>query len=135
MEIRGKVLKSDGKTPAPGVFVYFHHTDGRGIYPRPANARHTDWVYWHGDVRGWLKSDSEGNYTLKSTKPAPYPNRREAAHIHAYGLAPGSRSGVTFEGIVFHGDPYLTPRDQGIVRLAEDKDGVLQGRFNLVFPR
>jgi len=135
MEISGKVLKTDGKTPAPGVIVYFHHTDGRGIYPRPAQARPNEWVYWHGSVRGWLKSNAEGNYVLKSTRPAPYPGRRDAAHIHAYGLAPGSRTGVTFPGIVFYGDPFLTKQDRGIVRLTEDKDGVLKGRFDLVLPR
>jgi protocatechuate 3,4-dioxygenase, beta subunit len=52
MEIQGRVLQADGKTPAPGVVVYFHHTDGQGNYVRPADARPSDWVYWHGSVRG-----------------------------------------------------------------------------------
>jgi hypothetical protein len=38
-------------------------------------------------------------------------------------------------GIVFEGDPLLTDRDTGILRLTEDRNGVLQGGFNLVFPR
>ncbi|MBL1150324.1 MAG: hypothetical protein HND42_08980 [Armatimonadetes bacterium] len=135
MEIRGKVLKADGKTPFAGVIVYIHHTDGKGIYPRPSGSRPSEWIYWHGSVRGWLKSDASGNYMLKSTRPAPYPNRRQAAHIHVYGLAPGSKRGVTFPGIVFHGDPFLTRQDTGRVRLSEDANGVLQGHFNLVFPR
>jgi protocatechuate 3,4-dioxygenase, beta subunit len=135
MEIRGKVLKSDGRTPAPGVIVYFHHTDGQGNYVRPADSRPTEWVYWHGSVRGWLKSGAGGSYVLKSTRPAPYPNRRTPAHIHVYGLAPGSRQGVTLPGIVFAGDPLLTSRDTGKVRLTEDKNGVLQGRLDLVMPR
>jgi protocatechuate 3,4-dioxygenase beta subunit len=135
MELRGKVLKSDGRTPAPGVIVYFHHTDGRGIYPRPAGSSPADWIYWHGSARGWLKSDAQGNYVLKTTRPAPYPGRRDPAHIHAYGLPPGSRRGVTFRGIVFYGDPFLTERDEGIVRLTADKNGVMQGRFDLVIPR
>jgi protocatechuate 3,4-dioxygenase beta subunit len=135
MEIRGRVLQSDGRTPAAGVTVYFHHTDGSGVYPRPAGTRPSEWVYWHGSVRGWLKSGSDGTYMLRTTRPAPYPGRREAAHIHAYGLTPGSRTGFTFPGIVFHGDPYLTARDTGIVRLVEDRARVLQGRFDLVIPR
>ncbi len=135
MEIRGRVLRSDGRTPVPGTIVYFHHTDGRGIYPRPTNSRPSEWIYWHGSVRGWLKSDADGRYVLKSTRPASYPNRREAAHIHAYGLPPGSTRGVTFPGIVFAGDPFLTERDTGIVRLTADKNGVLQGNFDLVIPR
>lgn len=134
MELRGRVLKSDGRTPAPEVIVYFHHTDGRGNYPRPAGSRPREWIYWHGSNRGWLKSDAKGNYVLKTTQPAPYPRGRTPAHIHAYGLALGSRQGVTFPGILFAGDPYLTTRDEGIVRLAPDRNGVLQGRFDLVFP-
>jgi protocatechuate 3,4-dioxygenase beta subunit len=135
MELRGKVLKSDGKTPAPGVVVYFHHTDGKGNYVRPASSRPSEWVYWHGSVRGWLKSDSKGMYVLKTTRPAPYPRGRTPAHIHAYGLPAGSNNGVVFPGIVFAGDPYLTDSDQGIVTLTEDKNGVLQGSFDLVIPR
>jgi protocatechuate 3,4-dioxygenase beta subunit len=135
MELRGRVLKSDGKTPAPGVVVYFHHTDGKGIYVRPADSRPSEWVYWHGSVRGWLKSDAEGRYVLKTTRPAPYPRDRTPAHIHAYGLPAGSNKGVVFPGIVFAGDPFLTASDQGIVKLTEDRNGVLQGGFDLVIPR
>jgi protocatechuate 3,4-dioxygenase beta subunit len=135
MEIRGRVLKADRKTPVAGVIVYFHHTDGEGHYTRPPGARPTEWVYWHGSNRGWLKTDSGGNYVLKSTRPAPYPNRRVPAHIHVYGLPPGSREGVTFPGIVFEGDPLLSPRDTGRVTLTKDKNGVLQGRFDLILPK
>jgi protocatechuate 3,4-dioxygenase beta subunit len=118
MELRGRVLQSDGKTPASGVVVYFHHTDGRGIY----------------SVRGWLRSNSEGMYVLRTTRPAPYPRGRTPAHIHAYGLPRGSNQGVVFPGIVFAGDPFLTASDEGIVALTEDENGVLQGSFDLVIP-
>jgi protocatechuate 3,4-dioxygenase, beta subunit len=134
MELRGKVLKSDGKTPAPGVVIYFHHTDGKGIYPRPADSLPSQWVYWHGSIRGWLKSDTEGRYVLKTTRPAPYPGGQIAAHIHAYGLPSGSKEGVVFPGILFAGDPLLTANEQGIVELTEDNNGVLQGSFDLVIP-
>jgi hypothetical protein len=73
-------------------------------------------------------------YVLKTTRPAPYPSARTPAHIHTYGLPPGSNEGVTFSGIVFAGDPYLTASDQGIVALTEDENGVLQGSFDLVIP-
>src|SRR5688572_7354982 len=56
MELRGRVLKADRRTPAAGVILYFHHTDGTGHYPRPAGASPRDWVYWHGSLRGWLKT-------------------------------------------------------------------------------
>lgn len=135
MEIQGRVLKSDGRTPASGVIVYFHHTDGRGIYPRPSSSRPNEWIYWHGSIRGWLKSGADGSYVLKSTRPAAYPNGRTPAHIHAYGLLPGSKQGFTFQGILFAGDPLLTEKDRGIVRLVRDRNGVLKGSFDLVIPR
>jgi protocatechuate 3,4-dioxygenase beta subunit len=146
LEIRGKVFRADGKTPVPGVILYFHHTDGTGVYPRPAGARPSDWSYWHGSLRGWLKTDSQGNYVLKTTRPAPYPRRQDPAHIHVYGLPQGSRRGVYFSDIVFEGDRFLTRRYwdmvrrdglevYGGVRLTTSENGVLQGKKDLILPR
>lgn len=133
LEIKGRVLNSDGRTPVAGAIVYFHHTDGKGVYPRPAGIRSSDWIYWHGSLRGWLKTDGDGSYWLKTTRPAPYPRGRTPAHIHAYGRLPGARNGVSFQEILFAGDPYLAAdQRKGAVRLVEDKDGVLQGSLDLV---
>ncbi len=146
LEIRGRVLRADRKTPVSGVVLYFHHTDARGVYPRPPGARPSEWVYWHGSARGWLRTDSGRNYVLKTTRPAPYPRRREPAHIHVYGLLPGSRTGVYFSDFVFADDPFVdeaywrSVRSQGLdadggLRLTKDESGVLQGRRDLVLPR
>lgn len=143
LELRGKVLRPDGRTPAAGVVLYFHHTDARGIYPRPPGAKPNDFRYWHGSLRGWLKTDSGGNYNLRTTRPAPYPGGTEPAHIHVYGLLPGSRTGFYFSDFVFSGDPLLTDRYWRSVRasglapyrgvsLERDAQGVLQGRRDLV---
>lgn len=143
LELRGKVLRAEGRTPVAGVILYFHHTDARGIYPRPDAARSSDFRYWHGALRGWLKTDSGGNYVLKTTRPAPYPGRTDPAHIHVYGLLPGSRTGFYFADFVFAGDPLLTDRywrsvrannlePYGGVALSQDSNGVLQGRRDLI---
>lgn len=108
LTLSGRVFKSDRKTPVAGVVLYFHHTDRRGIYPRPTGARPSDWSYWHGALRGWLKTDEQGRYVLKTTRPAPYPGGSEPAHVHVYGLRPGSRQGFYFSDFVFAGDPLLT---------------------------
>lgn len=143
LEIKGTVFERDGKTPAAGIVVYFHHTDARGLYPAPRGA--TDWTRWHGTVRGWLKTDAKGRYVLRTTKPAPYPGETEPAHIHAYGVVAGRRDGFMFPDILFDGDPLIdaaywarlrrfgTTPYPGI-RLTRSSDGVLRGRWNFVMP-
>lgn len=144
LEIRGRVLKADGRTPAPDVTIYFHQTDARGIYPAPAGAR--GWERWHGSIRGWLKSNANGEVVLRTTKPAPYPGGTEPAHIHAYGLAPGSRTGFFFEDILFHGDPLINraywdrvgrfgTRPYKGIRLTRDRSGGFRGIWNFRMPR
>lgn len=144
IEIRGRVFKSDGKTPAPGVIVYFHHTDALGIYPQPE--RPIGWSRWHGSIRGWLKTNARGEYVLRTTRPAPYPGGTEPAHIHAYGLAPESRSGFFFDDILFDGDLLIddgywrrverfgTRPYQGM-RVSVDSNGVQQGHWDFKMPR
>ena len=145
IQFRGRVLKADGKTPVANVIVYFHHTDGSGVYPRRAGSNPRDWVHWHGYLRGWLKTDAQGRYVLNTTKPAPYPGRTEPAHIHVYGLLPGSRTGVSFPAYLFEGDRYLTADywrrnpvgadGYRFSRLRDDGSGVLKGERDLIVPR
>ncbi|MEO5967386.1 MAG: hypothetical protein ABIP68_00125 [Ferruginibacter sp.] len=78
--LKGKIFLIDGTTPAPNVIVYYWHTDEQGVYssdnqtPEKANR--------HGKLRGWVKSDELGNYTIKTSRPAAYPNNIIPQHIH-----------------------------------------------------
>jgi protocatechuate 3,4-dioxygenase beta subunit len=36
----------------------------------------------HGKLRGWVKSDENGNYKIKTSRPAAYPNQDIPQHIH-----------------------------------------------------
>jgi protocatechuate 3,4-dioxygenase beta subunit len=78
--ITGVVYKRDGKTPAPNVVVYYWHTNNEGLYADrpsvPTQAKP------HGYLRGWIKTGSDGKYTIKTSRPAPYPNANIPAHIH-----------------------------------------------------
>nr|WP_315176799.1 intradiol ring-cleavage dioxygenase [uncultured Flavobacterium sp.] len=78
--LTGKVFQLDGKTPAKNVIIYYWHTDDKGLYSSnkitPAKARN------HGKLRGWVKSDENGNYTIKTSRPAAYPSQDIAQHIH-----------------------------------------------------
>ncbi|HRH43863.1 MAG TPA: hypothetical protein PKY82_19685 [Pyrinomonadaceae bacterium] len=73
--ISGTVFEADGKTPAPNVLIYFYHTDIEGYYGRNGEPR-------HGRYRGWMLTDAKGRYEFQTIKPAPYPGRSFAAHIH-----------------------------------------------------
>jgi protocatechuate 3,4-dioxygenase, beta subunit len=78
--LTGKVLQLDGRTPAPNIIIYYWHTDDSGLYSSnnetPIKAKK------HGKLRGWVKSDESGNYTIKTSRPAAYPSQDIAQHIH-----------------------------------------------------
>lgn len=85
--VTGKVFQLDGKTPAPDVIIYYWHTDDHGRYTAtdltPEEAKP------HGDLRGWVKSDENGNYTIRTSRPAPYPSENIPQHIHLSIREPG----------------------------------------------
>lgn len=76
----GKIYQRDGKTPASNVIVYYWHTDDRGLYSSDNNTPKE--AKEHGKLRGWVKSDENGNYKIKTSRPAAYPNQDIPQHIH-----------------------------------------------------
>jgi protocatechuate 3,4-dioxygenase beta subunit len=105
IKVMGTVYKSDGKTPAPNVILYVHHTNTQGFYPKRGNEK--GWAKSHGYIRGWVKTDSNGHYEIYTFKPAAYPNRSEPAHIHFTVLEPNGDY-YWIESCHFKGDPLLT---------------------------
>lgn len=78
--ITGKIYQLDGKTPASGVIIYYWHTDDNGIYS--SKDKTPKEVKEHGHLRGWVKSDANGDYTIKTSKPNHYPDQEMPQHIH-----------------------------------------------------
>lgn len=78
--LTGKVFQLDGKTPAPDVIIYYWHTDEKGLYSSDAKTPEKATV--HGKLRGWVKSDKNGNYRIKTSRPAAYPTQDIPQHIH-----------------------------------------------------
>lgn len=78
--ITGKIFKLDGKTPMSDAIVYYWHTDDNGLYS--SNINTPDKAKKHGKLRGWVKADKLGNYTIKTSRPASYPNENIPQHIH-----------------------------------------------------
>lgn len=115
--IRGKILQQDGITPAPGVVLYYYHTDGSGHYrngPKldPRVAR-------HGVLRGWVKSDEAGDYAIHTVRPAPYPGGTDPAHLHPAVWEPGLPEPYYLDEFVFDDDPLITTAR----RLSAEKRG------------
>src|SRR5690606_25906045 len=65
--VTGTVFRKDGKTPAPGVILYYYQTDDSGVYsPRSGM---NEKARRHGHIRGWVKSGSNGEYSIYTIRP------------------------------------------------------------------
>ncbi|WP_223034307.1 dioxygenase family protein [Hanstruepera marina] len=112
--ISGTIFKSDGKTPAPNVILYYYHTDVYGKYP---NAKTLDSrIARHGYMRGWVKSDAQGQYAIYTVRPASYPNTEIMAHIHPAIKEPEIDIPYYIDEWVFDDDPFLTQRQRQNMR-------------------
>lgn len=105
IKISGKVLNSDGKTPANNVILYVYHTNDKGIYP--STDKSVGWERRHGYIRGWIKTDENGNYTFYTSRPDSYPNTTISQHIHITIKEP-DKNEYYIEDFYFDDDPNLT---------------------------
>ncbi|MEX1138171.1 MAG: intradiol ring-cleavage dioxygenase [Bacteroidota bacterium] len=117
LRITGRVLRSDKETPYAGLVLYIYQTDASGVYNK------TDNYYGRPRLYGWVKTDEQGNYEIRTIKPGSYPRRKEAAHIHVTAKFPGSPA-RWLESYLFSGDPNLSSMER-------DSPGKL-GRFSHV---
>ncbi|MCY7352204.1 MAG: hypothetical protein LH606_16320, partial [Cytophagaceae bacterium] len=144
IRISGTVFQSDGKTPAAGVLLYGYHTNAAGRYAKIGTEDRRSHAWWHGYLRGWLKTDANGRYEINTIKPAPYPGGTEPAHIHAMVKAPNQTESYWIHDFLFKGDPFLTDtywyrsemvsgnlRYEGITLKARSS-GVQEGTRNIV---
>jgi protocatechuate 3,4-dioxygenase beta subunit len=138
----GKIYEEDGKTPASGILVYAYHTNIEGIYEKKGNE--TGNGRRHGHLRGWMLTNDQGSYAMSTTKPAPYPNLNEPAHVHI------TLSGTHLEeywipSTFFEGDSLINQQHieenrklgffSAIVRLEQDEKGLWKGRRDIMIKR
>lgn len=127
--ITGTIYKPDGKTPAPDIILYYYHTDIHGYYAnKPGLVQR---VVRHGYIRGWVKSDQHGKYSIYTVRPAPYPNTDFEAHIHPTIKEPGINNEYYIDEFVFDDDKLLTGEKRkkltnrggsGILRVLQKND-------------
>ncbi|MFT4668080.1 MAG: protocatechuate 3,4-dioxygenase beta subunit [Gammaproteobacteria bacterium] len=137
LKITGTVYKSDGKTPAENVILYIYHTSRDGIY-EPSN-NPIGWEKRHGKFRGWLITNTNGEFTFYTFRPAPYPEVQESEHIHMYVKEP-DKIPYYIDNFMFLDDPTLKQEDiesqknrggSGLINLKE-QNGILIGYRDII---
>ena len=138
MIISGIVYAKDGITPVPDVIVYVYHTDDKGYYSKKGGE--TGWGLRHGYLRGWMKTNSAGEYKFYTMRPAPYPNATEPAHVHLIIKEPG-KSEYYIDDIVFEEDEFVDDDyrrrvgdlgGSGIISLEKDAAGIYSGKRDII---
>lgn len=137
IELSGIVYERNGMTPAKDVVLYVYHTDRKGIYPVKGNEE--GWARRHGYIRGWLKTNKDGYYQIKTLRPAAYPERNMAEHIHIIVKEP-DKSEYYVDEFLFADDPLLPKTlaskargGNGVVNLTPPgKDGVRHGTRHII---
>lgn len=110
--LTGIVYQIDGRTPAPGVLLYYYQTNPEGRYVHQANEPRSmppnELGQTHGYIRGWVKTDKNGQYSIYTVRPGVYPTRDEPAHIHMSLKEPNDIREYYIDDVVFNDDPILT---------------------------
>lgn len=105
--VTGTVYRLDGRTPAPDVIIYYWQTDHNGYYS-PGKGM-DERAKRHGHIRGWVKTDKHGQYTIRTIRPAPYPGEAMPAHIHLSVKEPQIANEYYTDEINFDDDKLLIP--------------------------
>ena len=142
--LTGTVYQPDGKTPAPGVLLYYYHTNTEGRYlHRPEEKQSmppNNLGQTHGYIRGWVKTNERGNYFIYTVRPGTYPTRDEPAHVHVTVKEPNELKEYYIDDFVFDDDPLLTAAKRqkmenrcgsGILRMVR-KEGLQVGERDLL---
>ena len=109
LRIHGKVFKADGKTPASNVVLYVYHTDQKGIYPVKGNEK--GWERRHGYLRGWMRTNENGEYSILTKRPGSYPGGGNPAHIHCIVKEPELNE-YYIGDFLFVDDPYVSEKEK-----------------------
>ena len=142
--LTGTVFQPGGCIPAPGVMLYYYHTNTAGLYIHDPQQRRSmapnKAGQTHGYIRGWVITDSLGKYYIYTIRPGVYPNRNDPAHVHMSLKEPNGINEYYIDEILFDDDTLLTAAQRskledrggsGIVQLVQQQ-GLLVARRNIV---
>lgn len=141
--LTGTVYQIDGKTPASNVILYYYQTNTKGIYAtkesEERNMPKNKLGHTHGYIRGWLKTDEQGNYSIYTIQPETYPSRDQPAHVHITVKEKNMNEPYYIDDFVFDNDRLLTTQwrksmenrgGSGVIRFVP-KDSLWIGERNI----
>ena len=104
--VKGKLLSAN-KTPLANTLVYVYQTDHRGWYAddKP-HVEQNEGDRGHARLFGYLKTNDQGEFELKTIRPASYPNSTLPQHIHFEAFSENGRALIITE-LLFDDDPML----------------------------
>lgn len=111
--VSGTIRNKQGE-PIKGALVYVYQTSAKGWYSD--KAPHISGMA--GDEKyarlfGYLTTDQNGQYELRTIRPAGYPNSNLPAHIHVEIEVGSPESRTLISEIQFDDDPRLTQEMRG----------------------
>jgi protocatechuate 3,4-dioxygenase beta subunit len=136
--ITGTIFKADSVTTFPDVILYAYHTDHTGHYSKKGDE--TGVQKWHGHLHGWCKTGSNGQYEIRSIRPARYPGNAIPAHIHAAFKTPDGQMNYINE-FVFKDDSLVNEKylsslsdagGTGVVDLKKTAQNTWTGKRDLI---
>ncbi len=125
LTLEGRTLDRAGRA-VPGIVIYVHQTDARGIYPAPA-AGTGGAAARHGRLRGWVRSDAEGHWRIRTVRPGGYPGTDIPQHVHLQVIEPGCAT-YYLDDVLFEDDPRLTAAQRATLERGTGGPGTLMPR-------
>ena len=106
--VSGRVLDKAGQ-PVKGALVYIYQTSAKGWYSdRAAHVDAHEGDRKHARLFGYMLTDDEGRFELRTIRPAGYPDSDLPAHIHVEVEPPEKKAATLVTEIQFDDDPRLT---------------------------
>lgn len=104
--IKGKLM-SASNTPMRNTLVYVYQTDNKGWYADDKPHVETgNGDRGHARLFGYLKTNEQGEFELRTIRPSSYPNSTLPQHIHLEAFGDNGRSLIITE-LLFDDDPML----------------------------
>lgn len=101
--LTGILLAAADSSAVSGARIYLYHTDDRGYYA-PDDPMAND----RPRLKGTIRTDSTGRFTVRTIRPGGYPSGGVPAHIHMEITTPDG--GEIRREVIFPDDPNLTER-------------------------
>jgi protocatechuate 3,4-dioxygenase beta subunit len=106
--VSGTIRNKAGES-IKGALVYVYQTSGKGWYSdRAPHYSGNSGDEKHARLFGYLTTNQDGQYELRTIRPVGYPNSNLPAHIHIEIEAVGDEAPTFISEILFADDPRLT---------------------------